>query len=579
MSHTNLFDEVKRHFEIVSFISQYIKLKKVGKNYVGLCPFHAERTPSFTVNGEKQIFKCFGCGASGDVVSFYMRIKGLEFKDALIELAEKAGLRIDQRAFTEKRKEKDLVEVNFKVAKIYQHYLWNSPLSERARAYLKSRNLSEECAKTFYLGYAPSEGRFLASMLRTQKIDLDLAVSAGLLKKGEDGSYFDLFRDRLMFPIFNEKGECLGFGGRALGPEAEPKYLNTPESRIFKKSEILYGLFQSKDYIKKEGKVFLVEGYFDFLSLWERGLRNVVATCGTALTEKHIQKLKPLADDFYLLYDGDIAGAKASLRALSMFLKEGVFPQIISLPEGEDPDSFAQKFLNDPEEFKRELSKFLKEATAFVFEFYRLEYQKNPSKVFNEVLELFQGISDPVLLQRLKRELAYYFQVSESDIEKKLRRPMQREVTPQLESQLTREECFIKNIAQYLVNFPEDIPELESAGLKKLLQENFSSGIYHQFLMKILELKAEGYTSFLEVPEPSFQEILGDLLFSPPFEDRKQALEDIKRFIGVELQKREILKIAERLKLLQRAGKKEEVESYLPQINSKLRLCKDLKKH
>jgi DNA primase len=577
MSHTNLFEEVKNHFEIVSFISQYLRLKKVGKNYVGLCPFHAERSPSFTVNPEKQIFKCFGCGASGDVVSFYMKIKGLEFREALVELAEKAGVKLDQRAFAEKKKEKDLVEVNFRVAKIFQHYLWNNPSGEKARAYLKSRNISEEEARAFYLGYAPSEGRVLASMLRAQKIDLDLAASAGLLRKGEDGSYFDLFRDRLIFPIFNEKGECLGFGGRALSPEVEPKYLNTPESQIFKKSEVLYGLFQSKDYIKKEGEVFLVEGYFDFLSLWKRGIRNIVATCGTALTEKHIQKLKPLAERFYLLLDGDEAGAKASLKALSLLAKEGILPQVVVLPEGEDPDSFARKFPEGSEELKKELFRLIKEPIAFVYEFYRKEYHQNPSRVFQEVLELFQGMEDPVLLQRVIGEISFYFQVSESDVAKRLRRPVGFATKPCPETPLSREECLIKNIAQYLVSFPEDLPELLSAGLERLLLESPSPGPYHQFLVKILELSSEGDTSFLNFPEPSFQEILGDLLFSPPFEDKNQALKDIKRFIRVELQKREILQIAERLRHLQRSGKKEEAEGYLLQIDSNLRLCRELK--
>ncbi len=238
----NLFEEIKNHYDLIDLVSQFVKLKKVGKNYVGLCPFHEEKTPSFTVSPEKQIFKCFGCGSSGDVVTFYMKLKGLDFKSALVELAERAGIKVDIQVLGEKKKEKDLLEVNFKVVKIYQTYLWNTSLGEKVRFYLQKRGISEKVAKEFFLGYAPGEGRVLASLLRAQKVDLDLAVVAGVLKKERDGSYTDVFRDRLILPIFNERGECVGFGGRALSPELEPKYLNSSESQIFKKSEILYGL-------------------------------------------------------------------------------------------------------------------------------------------------------------------------------------------------------------------------------------------------------------------------------------------------------------------------------------------------
>ncbi len=560
----DLLEEVRNRYEIVSFISQFVKLKKVGRNYVGLCPFHSERTPSFTVSPEKQIFKCFGCGAAGDVVTFYMRYRGLEFKEALLELAERAGIKIDKGYFSAKQRERDLIEINFKVAKLYQHFLWNHPSGERARNYLKEREISKETAEHFYLGYAPSEGRVLASLLRAQNIPLELAVEAGLLKKGEDGSYLDLFRDRLIFPIFNERGECVGFGGRTLDPQGEPKYLNSPESKVFKKGETLYGLFQSKEEIKTKGEVFLVEGYFDYLSLWEKGIRNVVATCGTALTENHLKKLKPLAEEWYILYDGDEAGKKAALRAMSLIIKEGFLPKIILLPEGQDPDSFARSYKGN--NLAEDLKKNSLTSTKFIWEFYKGEYLKSPTKVFREVIELLKGISDPLLLRDISRDLSFYFNVSETEIERKLKGERKEEITKEnipfyCGEEIDREECYMRIIAQYLVNFPEDFPLLEKAGLTKLIEEN-SEKPFHRLVKNFMELQKEGVFLF-EVVDPSLQEILSDLLFSPPFENREEVLKDIIRFIGIEIKKREIKKLVEGLKIIEKSGKKEEIENYL----------------
>jgi len=565
---TDLFEEVKRHYEIVSFISQYLKLKKVGRNYLGLCPFHSEKTPSFTVSPEKQIFKCFGCGASGDVVTFYMKYKGLDFKEALLELAERAGLKIEKRYFAERKRERSLIELNYRVAKFYQHLLWNHPSGERARLYLKERGLSEETAKTFMLGYAPAEGRVLASFLRASQLDLEMAQEAGLLKRGEDGSYLDLFRERLIFPIFNEKGECVGFGGRALDSQVEPKYLNSPESKVFKKSEVLYGLFQSKEFIKKEGALFIVEGYFDFLTLWDRGLKNLSATCGTALTQEHLKRLKPLSEEIFLLFDGDEAGKKASLRALSLMVKSGLLPKVVLLPSGEDPDSFV-KGLPQGISLKEELSRFTVNGLEFLWNYYKEAYQKSPSRVFNEICEVLQGVEDPILSQQIARELSFYLGLPEIEIEKRIRVRGKASPWCMPEEASDRETCFMRIIAQYLVNYPEDWLLLKEAGLEELLEDERRSP-YHLFLKSFMEYQAKGECSLFEVPDPFIQEILSDLLFSPPFEDKEEVLKDIQRFIALELKKREIKKVSESLKRLERLGRKEEIEGYLFRLKGTL---------
>ncbi len=579
MSEKHLFEEIKNHFEIVSFISQYVKLKKIGRNYVGHCPFHSEKTPSFTVSPEKQIFKCFGCGAAGDVVTFYMKLRGLEFREALAELAEKAGIKIDKTYFLEKKREREEIELNFKVAKIYQNFLWSHPSGERARTYLKERGLSEETAKTFLLGYAPGEGRVLASMLRAQKIDLELAQRVGIITKDRDGSFLDLFRDRLIFPIFNENGECVGFGGRALSSQVEPKYLNSPESKVFKKGEVLYGLFQSKEYIKKEGIVIIVEGYFDFLSLWEKALRNVVATCGTALTEKHLSKLKLIAEDYIVFYDGDRAGKQAAIKAISLIARTGKIPKIIVLPEELDPDSFVQKKELSEDTLKEELNKFLVDGFTFLRTFYLEDYKKNPSYVFREYLEMFKGVDDPILLNAIVREMASYFHIPETEIYKRLKIDWveKRESIP-LKTQEREDKLSegLKIIAQYLVNYPEELQTLEEIGLGELLKEE-REGPYYEFLLKFLERKPGQDDLFFVFSEGPFQEILSDLLFSPPFENKESVLEDIKQYIKKELRKRELKRVCENLKLLERAGNREEIEVFLYRLREKLKNSIDFK--
>lgn len=564
MSERTLFEEIRDRFEIVSFISQFINLKKVGRNFVGYCPFHTEKTPSFTVSPEKQIFKCFGCGAAGDVVTFYMKFKGLEFKDALYELAEKAGIKIDKSYFIEKKKEKDEIELNFKVAKIYQNFLWNHPSGEVARRYLKERGLSEETAKAFYLGYAPAEGRVLASLLRAQKIDLELACSAGLLKKEHEGAYLDFFRDRLLFPIFNEKGECVGFGGRALNAEVEPKYLNTPESSIYKKSEILYGLFQSKDFIKKEGVAIIVEGYFDFLSLWEKGIKNIVATCGTALTPKHIQKLNLLAEDLVLFFDGDKAGKLATVKAISIIAKEGKIPNIISLFDDLDPDSFIRKSGLKDEEIRKVLfNDKLTDIFTFLKEFYAEEIRKNPQQALKTYLEIFKGVTDPILLNKISREIAFQFNIPETEVFLQLKKDTSFSLPLAFLKDKELEFCErMKIIAQYVVNYPEEIGLLEEVGLKELLSEEPKS-IYQDILIEFIKRRPKEKDLFFVFSEEHYQEILSDLLFAPPFEDKNLVLQEIKSFIKKELKRRELRRICEKLKALEKVGKREDIENFL----------------
>jgi len=576
MPFEELYSEIKSRINILDLISQYVKLKRVGKNYVGLCPFHSERTPSFTVSPDKGIFKCFGCGASGDVISFYMKIKGLDFKQAILELAERCGISVDESLLAQKRKEKNLAELNYKVAKFYHAQLLRSEEAEKARSYLKERGISEDTIKEFMLGYAPSSGRILSSLLRVDARELKQAEEVGLIKRGEDGGYIDLFRDRVIIPIFNEAGECVGFAGRTLDPRVEPKYLNSPESPIFKKSEILYGLFQSKKQIKQKGKAYIVEGYFDFLTLWQRGLDNVVATCGTALTERHVSKLKNLAEEITLIFDGDEAGKKATLRAISLFISQGILPTCVVLPEGEDPDSFFRSKVVEAESSPEALlAPFTMNALDFIHKEYQEKVLSKPRTAFEELVELFKDCKDPFLRKRLISFLANLFDIPSQEVAKALSIGIERGIVSDHHRETVEEGLCshpYRIIAQYLVNYPKDAQTFKEAGLLEILDEGSP---YTEFIKTLLSAFEAGIDP-QEILDPFFQEIYSDLFFSPPFEDKGCACEQILHFIVKERVRRKIERIKDCLGNSEASFEKGSIEQYLYQIKHTLRLksCK-----
>jgi DNA primase len=338
----SIIEEIRGRFNIVNLIETYVSLKKSGRGYVGLCPFHNEKTPSFHVNDEKGIFHCFGCGTGGDIFGFVMRYNNFTFPEAVSELARRAGLRIEKSSLPATRKlRKDvLFKLNMVASRFYHRMLIESTEGKAARDYLGKRGLSLETAKEFELGYAPSEWDALVRFLTEKKAPLKMAEEVGLIikRKSKDG-YYDRFRDRIIFPIRDVDGTTLGFGGRTLTQE-DPKYMNSPESEIYHKRGVLYGLDRAKDSIRKYGRTLVVEGYMDFHSLYSAGIKNVVATLGTSLTREHVALIRRYTDKVVIVLDGDESGKTASLRGLEVFLQEGLLPLMVLLPGGDDPDSF-----------------------------------------------------------------------------------------------------------------------------------------------------------------------------------------------------------------------------------------------
>lgn len=340
-------DEIKRRINIVDLVSGFVSLKQAGRSYLGLCPFHKEKTPSFTVSPDKQIFYCFGCGEGGNALAFVMKINGLTFPEAIRYLAKKTGVALPDRPLS--RQEKEQLTLKERMLRLHalvsDYYLarLNGKECQKAQIYLQNRDIGDEAVNTFQLGYSLEGWRFLRDYLEQKRVPLPLAEQSGLLAKNERGEYYDRFRGRLIFPIEDQAGQIIAFGGRLLG-EGEPKYLNSPESALFSKGKNLYGLSRTKEDIRKSGYAILVEGYFDLLSLWNAGVRNVVATLGTALTRDHVDLLRRYTKDVAVVFDGDEAGKKALARSLGFFIDGNLHTRAVILPEASDPDDYVRNF-------------------------------------------------------------------------------------------------------------------------------------------------------------------------------------------------------------------------------------------
>lgn len=335
-------NEILGNSDIVAIIGDYVDLKKSGNSYKGLCPFHNEKTPSFTVDDRKQLFHCFGCGEGGDVVSFIMHKEGLSYIDSMKYLAKKAGIKLDD---TKSSKENKILNRYYDINKDIMMYFYKNLLTDKAcQIYLKNRGFRSNIVNTFMLGFAKNSWDDLLNYVKNKDYLLDDIENLGLIKKSQNGKYYDKYRNRLIFPIINHYGKVIGFGGRSID-STMPKYLNSPESQVFKKRYNLYGLNVFKKQSNKD--IILVEGYMDVIGLNNQGIDQAVASLGTSLTSDQAKLLKRYAKNVYICYDEDNAGIKATDRAIEILLDEGIKPNIISLEKGLDPDDFVKKYGRD----------------------------------------------------------------------------------------------------------------------------------------------------------------------------------------------------------------------------------------
>ncbi len=395
-----LVKEIKRRLSILNLIEGYTSIKKTGKGYVALCPFHDDHNPSMYVDEEKGLFHCFSCGAGGDVLGFYMRYNGLTFPEAVSDLAKRANITIEKSTPPVKGHSQinTLLKVNSAVSGFYHRALRESRKGGPAREYLENRKIPSDVIVEFRLGYAPDGWDTLVNFLKKHNVPLSLAEKLGLVVKKQSGDgYYDRFRNRIIFPICNVEGKVIGFGGRRIKESDEPKYINSPESEIYHKRKNFYGLESSKDHIRKNKRAIIVEGYTDFLSLYSAGIKNVVATLGTSLTRDHAAILRRYTDRIVVVFDGDESGIKAAVRSLDIFLGEGLLPGVVILPEGDDPDSFLANM------GAVEFNKLIDEAPTLL-DFYidnTVDEYRNGAVTLNsgvkEIADVLVKVNDPIL--------------------------------------------------------------------------------------------------------------------------------------------------------------------------------------
>lgn len=480
--------EILNTSDIVDVISDSVILKKSGRNFFGLCPFHSEKTPSFSVNANKQIFYCFGCSAGGNVLSYVMKYHGVSFPEAAKMLARKYNITIETEKITPARKKElnlkeGLFRLNKKVMEVYNETLCHSGQAESARAYLKKRGISGEMIQQFRLGFSSDSWDEIVRVLRTQKTNKTLAVQSGLiLEKKQKNGYYDRFRNRIMFPIFDVNMQVAGFGGRVMD-DSMPKYMNSPETPVYSKSRILYGLHAAKPVCRQAGFVYIVEGYFDFLSLYQHGIQNTVASLGTALTPDHIRILKGYAPRMVLVFDSDAAGIAAAKRSIKIFMNEGVDTRILVLPEGNDPDSYVVKYgkkaFNELASKARTVLQFLLQVAM---DTHGLSVEGR-IRILDDMKPHLTLIQDSALRSLYIKELAEKLNIDERAVLEKVREqalhpPEQRSYAAQdtvqedaLESD-RREEQMISMI----LNYPEIIDEIKN---KDVLNYFYSEKLRH----------------------------------------------------------------------------------------------------
>ncbi len=416
-------EQIRARADIASIIGRYVNLKAQGQTMKGLCPFHKEKTPSFNVNPARGFYHCFGCGKGGDVFSFIQEIEGIDFVDALKMLADETGVTLvkPQIERTSGYKESpsavsktDLLDIHTEAARFYYS---RTKLFPQAVDYFKARGLSAQTVKEFGLGFAPPGWSELTDYLQSRDVPQEKLIECGLAIKKENGRVYDRFRDRVMFPLFDLTGKVIAFAGRGLSADAQPKYLNSPETTLYHKNRVLYGLHKARQGIREQGRILIVEGYMDYLTLYQSGVRNAVATSGTAFTEEHAHLIRRFTSKVTLVFDGDRAGRTAAQRAIFVLAPFNLEVSVLVLPGDEDPDSFVKA--NGPEPFL-EMLKSAQNGAEFLIEKFMAEQDTSTPQGKRQVIEgvapYAESITDPIVRDDFLMKLSQRLRVDQKHV-------------------------------------------------------------------------------------------------------------------------------------------------------------------
>ena len=512
-------DKVKERVDIVEVIGDYVPLKKKGQNMWACCPFHGEKTPSFSISPSKQIYKCFGCGKAGDPIQFVMDIEGIGFQEAIRQLAGKYGIEVEEEAnlSPEQNLEQNERESLFIATNFAKDFFIKNLDTEEGKSigvsYFKERGFSPQIIQKFDLGYALDGWDNFLKAAKAAGYQEDILLKAGLIlqKEGEPERLYDRFRNRVTFTIHNVSGKAIGFGARILTKDKnQPKYINSPETPIYHKSDVLYGMFQAKKAIRDFDNCFLVEGYTDVVSLHLSGIENVVASSGTSLTEGQIKLIRRFTNQVTVLYDGDPAGIKASLRGIDLLLEGGLNVKAVVFPEGEDPDSYSRKV--GSQAFQQYLKKESRDFIGFKIGLYKEEIEQDPIRkagIIREVVQSIGKIPDPIIRSVYAKEASNLLAIEEEIIHAELNKILLKTQKEQFER--AKEEKAIEESIDELVAAPEEIPSEGTI----LLQERETMRLlinYGSFRLDAQEVHFSQYVmeeiKEIEFQTPIYQKIL-----------------------------------------------------------------------
>ncbi len=569
--------EVRNSVDIVEIVSEAVLLKAAGKNFVGLCPFHSEKTPSFTVSPDKQIFHCFGCSEGGSAIDFVMKYDGLPFPEAVKKLAARYGVDIPLRSMSPEQKrrmtERDsLFNINSEAADFYSRCLLESPRGRQAAAYLSRRGMSDDIIRRYKLGYAPGGWDTLAKFFSRKRVPADLVERAGLIVPRKNaGGYYDRLRDRVVFPILNPSNAVIGFGARVMD-DTLPKYLNSPETPIFNKSRSLYGLNNARQASRAAGVVYIVEGYFDTLALHQHGFVNAVATLGTSLTSEHVQIVKGLIGangKIVLVFDSDTAGVKAAKRSIVVFDREQVDAHILILPAGHDPDSFL--FENGADAFKRSAS-----GATGIIPFILASSLKEHGlsingkmRILAELKKPLSDVSDHVARSLYIKEIAERLEIDERAVLEKLKTGSV-EAKPRKVSAITEENRIERQIVSMMFQFTEILSSIEELNTLDYFEDETLKFIGSQVLISRddRDIDTPGIINRLQNREQ--RHIAAALAFGDQSWHPEGCMVLIRRFVESRQDRRDLRLIAQQIKAAEQSN---DIEALARLLTEKQRMA------
>jgi len=560
-----IIDQIRQVASIVDIASQYTTLIKRGQKYVGLCPFHSEKTPSFTVDNDKQLYHCFGCGAGGDIFTLVMEKENLGFPEALRYLAKKYNIRLpDKKKFSSQKLklEEMLYKISENALAFFKKNLFNTKEGQKALGYLEKRKISEEIIQKLKIGYAMNSWDALLSYFQGKNISPGVLEKAGLvLRRQKKEGYYDRFRGRIIFPIFTETGKVVAFGGRTI-IKAELKYLNSPDTLIYTKGKLLYGINFCKESIREKGEVILVEGYTDFLSLYQAGITNCAASLGTSLTTHQVSIARNFAPRMIISYDGDDAGTKASVRGISLCFERGVQIKVLTLPDGMDPDSFIRK--SGVDKFKSLVQNStggLKFLINTLIRKTNLEIPEEKAKVVNHVLTEIEKIANPFIRSEYLKKTSEHLSINEEDLRAMIRQKSKGGETETKGYFLNAEKRLLQVLfenSSFTTTIFNNMNEQDFKGLK-------SEPILHALSQFFRNGKSPNFNELMKKIDPSLRTLLSEILQETREKPTIEKVKDYIQALKKHAREKQSEEINAQISKLERSGEQEKILSLLRQ--------------